>query len=81
MWSEESTSPFDIIEETCDNNRIEETKVKFFNSIGKDISRSGASKGTDGKGRGKKRERVGQDLDWSVSQHSEDAQDSSIWGT
>jgi len=45
--------------------------------MGKDFSKSRTSKGTDGKGRGKKRERVGQDIDLTLSQHSADAEDSS----
>uniref|UniRef100_M1E082 Gibberellin n b20-oxidase n=1 Tax=Solanum tuberosum TaxID=4113 RepID=M1E082_SOLTU len=69
--------PQDIIEETCDNNRIKEKKAKVPNSIGKDFCRSSVGEGTDGKGRGKKRERVGQDIDLTLSQHSADAEDSS----
>ncbi|KAH0718987.1 hypothetical protein KY285_015018 [Solanum tuberosum] len=59
--------PLDIIEETCDNSRIKEKKPRFSNSIGKDFNRSRAREGTDGKGGGKKRERVRQDLDCTVS--------------
>jgi len=45
--------------------------------MGKDFSRRSASKGADGKGRGKKRERVRKDLDCTLSQHSANAKDSS----
>ncbi|KAG5580953.1 hypothetical protein H5410_051580 [Solanum commersonii] len=66
-WSECSNPkkqpPPDIIEETCDNDHIKEKMEKVSNSMGKDLSRSKTSEGTDGKRRGKKRERVGQDID------------------
>ncbi|KAG5580948.1 hypothetical protein H5410_051575 [Solanum commersonii] len=45
-----------IIEETYDNDRIKIKKAKFSNAMGKDFSKSRTSEGTDGKGRGKKRE-------------------------
>ncbi|WMV50710.1 hypothetical protein MTR67_044095 [Solanum verrucosum] len=38
---------------------------------------SSTTEGTDGKGRGKKRKRVRQDLDCTLSQHNVDAEDSS----
>ncbi|KAH0638092.1 uncharacterized protein [Solanum tuberosum] len=79
-WSEcqnpETLPPPDIIEETCDNGRKKEKKAKVSKSVGKDSSRSGASGETDVKGRGKKGERVGQDLYSTVSQRSADAEDS-----
>ncbi|KAG5580956.1 hypothetical protein H5410_051583 [Solanum commersonii] len=68
-------SLLDIIEETCDNPRIKEKKAKFSNSMGKDFNKRRVSERTDGKGRGKKRKRVGQDLDCTVSQHSANAKD------
>lgn len=73
----ETQPPQDIIEETCDNGRRKEKKARVSKSVGKDSSRSRGSGGTDGKGRGKKGERVGQDLDSTVSQRSADAEDSS----
>ncbi|XP_049344007.1 cysteine-tryptophan domain-containing zinc finger protein 7 [Solanum verrucosum] len=79
-WSEcqnpETQPPPDIIEETYDNGRKKEKKAKVSKSVGKDSSRSGASGETDVKGRGKKGERVGQDLYSTVSQRSADAEDS-----
>ncbi|KAG5580938.1 hypothetical protein H5410_051565 [Solanum commersonii] len=75
--SYETTFPQDIIEKTCDNSRIKEKKKKVSNYMGKDFSISSASEGTDGKGSGKKRERVGEDLDCTLSQNSADAEDSS----
>ncbi|KAH0707227.1 hypothetical protein KY290_011784 [Solanum tuberosum] len=75
--SYETTFPQDIIENTCDNSRIKEKKAMISNYMGIDFSRSSASEGTDGKGSGKKRERVGQDLDCTLSQHGTDAEDSS----
>lgn len=38
--------------------------------MGKDFSRSRKSEWTNGKGRGKKIERVRQDIDYTVSQHN-----------
>ncbi|XP_055813375.1 cysteine-tryptophan domain-containing zinc finger protein 7 isoform X2 [Solanum dulcamara] len=80
-WSEcqnsDTQPPRDIIEETCNNGRRKEKKSRVSKSSGKDSSRSKASGGTDGKGRGKKGEPVGQDLDSTVSQPSADAEDSS----
>ncbi|WMV50690.1 hypothetical protein MTR67_044075 [Solanum verrucosum] len=69
---------FDIIEETCDNSHNKEKKAKVSDSMGNDFSRSRTSEGTDGKGRGKKREGAEQDLDCTVSQHSADAEDSGL---
>ncbi|KAG5580934.1 hypothetical protein H5410_051561, partial [Solanum commersonii] len=60
---------------TCDNSHNKEKKAKVSNSIGNDFSKSRAREGTNGKGRGKKRERAEQDLDCTVSQHSADAED------
>ncbi|WMV50705.1 hypothetical protein MTR67_044090 [Solanum verrucosum] len=56
---------------------IKESMAKVSNSMGKDFSRSSTTEGTDGKGRGKKRKRVRQDLDCTLSQHNVDAEDSS----
>ncbi|KAG5580946.1 hypothetical protein H5410_051573 [Solanum commersonii] len=53
-------------QETGDNNLIKEKKEKFSNSMGKDFNRSRASEGTNGKGSGKKKERVKQVLDYTV---------------
>ncbi|KAG5580945.1 hypothetical protein H5410_051572, partial [Solanum commersonii] len=77
MWLQENNNPkkqppSNIIEETYDNDRIKEKKAKVSNSMGKDFSRSRTSEGSDGKGRAKKRERVGQYIDYTVSQHSAD---------
>ncbi|XP_059295310.1 cysteine-tryptophan domain-containing zinc finger protein 3 isoform X2 [Lycium ferocissimum] len=72
----ETQPPREIIEETRDNGRRKEKKARVSKSGGKDSSRSRASGGTDGKGRGKE-ERVGQDLDSTLSQRSADAGDSS----
>ncbi|XP_009794355.1 cysteine-tryptophan domain-containing zinc finger protein 7 [Nicotiana sylvestris] len=72
----EAQTPRDIVEETCDNDCKKEKKARISRSGGKDSSRSRASGGTDGKG-SKKEERVGQDLDSTLSQHSADAADSS----
>ncbi|MCD7466913.1 hypothetical protein HAX54_004005 [Datura stramonium] len=80
-WSEcqnpEIQPPRDIMEETCDNSCRKEKKARVSKSGGKDSSRSRASGGTDGKGRGKKGERVGQDIDSTLSQRSANAEDSS----
>ncbi|KAK4357280.1 hypothetical protein RND71_022890 [Anisodus tanguticus] len=72
----ETQPPRDIMEETCDSGPRKEKKARVSKSGGKESSRSGASGGT-GKGRGKKEERVGQDLDSTLSQRSADAEDSS----
>ncbi|CAN4093108.1 unnamed protein product [Withania somnifera] len=63
----ETHPPRDIVEETCDNGGRKEKKARV----------SKASGGTDGKGRGKKEERVGQNLDSTLSQRSADVEDSS----
>ncbi|PHT86268.1 hypothetical protein T459_08374 [Capsicum annuum] len=80
-WSEcqnpETQPPRDIIEETCDNGSRKEKKARVSKSGGKDSSRSRASGGTDGKGRGKKGGLVGQDLDSTLPQRSADAADPS----
>jgi len=68
--------PPDIIEETCDKGHNKEKKAKVSDSMGNDFRRSRTSEGTDGKGRGKKRQRVGQDIDCTVSQHNAEAEDS-----
>lgn len=73
----ETQPPRDIMEETCDNDHRKEKKARNSKSGGKDSSRSRASGGTEEKGRGKKEERVGQDLDSTLSQRSADAEDSS----
>ncbi|KAG5580950.1 hypothetical protein H5410_051577 [Solanum commersonii] len=82
MWLQDNKNPKkqpprDIIEETCDNSCIKESMAKVSNSMGRDFNRSSATEGTDGKGRGKKRKRVRQNLDCTLSQHSVDAEDSS----
>ncbi|KAK4355701.1 hypothetical protein RND71_024672 [Anisodus tanguticus] len=73
----ETQPPRDIMEETYDNGRKKEKKARVSKCGGKNSSRSGASGGTSGKGRGKKEELVGHDLDSTLSQRSADAGDSS----
>ncbi|KAJ8543314.1 hypothetical protein K7X08_005837 [Anisodus acutangulus] len=73
----ETEPPRDIMEETYDNGRKKEKKARVSKCGGMNSSRSGASGGTSGKGRGKKEELVGHDLDSTLSQRSADAGDSS----